>query len=174
MASPHAMLGSQHECISDHRKSPRIAVAVVEEPLQTGVRRSTRDPSAAIFERNDVQTMLKRIRTDHQSTVILKIKHHIQSDINSAVFDAILEALEENTVCQVCSDFCNRSFAQLDFFYKHHQFILTGFLLPKSHKSNWEHTAVCPHRVAEEEVHLVFEHWRKLRHQYSCMDQVLW
>ena len=108
MSEPLSPAGS-FVCVNDLdlRKSPRLAVAVAEEQFIKSIRRSTRDPSraAAELDRNDVKTLIKRIHTNHQSTVILKIKHHIQSDISTVIFDAIIEALTKNTVCQV-STYC--------------------------------------------------------------------
>lgn len=65
------------------------------------VRRSMRDPRSGMLERRDVKVLLEKIRTDHQDTVVLKIKDHISSDITSAVMNEILAALHQNTVCQV-------------------------------------------------------------------------
>ncbi len=68
------------------------------------IRRSTRDPNVSVLDRHDLAVLLNKIEKNHPSTVILKIKNHIQADINSAVFDAIIEALWKNRVCQVLSN----------------------------------------------------------------------
>lgn len=65
------------------------------------IRRSTRDPNVHGLDRHDLEVLLKRIKKNDRSTIILKVKEHMQADINSSVFDAIIEALETNRVCQV-------------------------------------------------------------------------
>jgi hypothetical protein len=64
------------------------------------IRRSTRDPSLHLLERRDVKDLLHAIEKNKKNTVVLKIKQFIVADINEAVLDAILNALERNTVCQ--------------------------------------------------------------------------
>jgi hypothetical protein len=64
------------------------------------VRRSDRDPSRMLLEKREVKALLQRIRGNDESTVVLKLKDHIISDINSLVLDEIIVALHENTVCQ--------------------------------------------------------------------------
>lgn len=64
------------------------------------VRRSERNPEAAVLARADVQHLLEKIRTDHPDTVILKIKDHTVADINSLVLEEVIRALKSNTVCE--------------------------------------------------------------------------
>jgi hypothetical protein len=64
------------------------------------VRRSTRDPAKAHLEKSDVKTLLQKIRQNHSDTVILKLKDHLMSDINSVVLDEIILTLYSNKVCQ--------------------------------------------------------------------------
>mmetsp|Transcript_10598 Transcript_10598/g.15937 ORF Transcript_10598/g.15937 Transcript_10598/m.15937 type:complete len:477 (+) Transcript_10598:42-1472(+) len=64
------------------------------------VRRSTRDPTLSLLERNDIKMLIEKIRSNQQDTVILKVKDHIIADINSAVIEAIILALSKNKVCQ--------------------------------------------------------------------------
>eukprot|EP01033_Poteriospumella_lacustris_P004538 gene4538-3245_t len=44
--------------------------------------------------------MLENIRNNDPSTVVFKVKEHVFADINSVVFDAIVDALAVNKVCQ--------------------------------------------------------------------------
>ena len=88
------------ECILD-RKVTRSAIALVTSCKEECLRRSVRDPSLAMMDRNDLGVLLERIRTNHASTVVLKIKDHLLADISSSVFDAIVDALWKNKVCQV-------------------------------------------------------------------------
>ena len=64
------------------------------------VRRSLRDPSKAYLDRTDVKSLLIKIRENHEDTVILKLKDHMMSDVNSVVLDEIISALYANKVCQ--------------------------------------------------------------------------
>ncbi|KAJ1436497.1 hypothetical protein B484DRAFT_445617 [Ochromonadaceae sp. CCMP2298] len=82
------------------RKSSRLSVANEDALRQASIRRSTRDPSAALLERNDVKRLLKRIRQNSRETLVLKIKDQILADVNDVVFEAILQALWKNTNCQ--------------------------------------------------------------------------
>ena len=78
-------------------------VATNQFLINNYVRRSTRDQMGThLLDRSDVQILLKRIHTNNKHTVVLKIKDQIISDINSIVFDKIIEALWKNRVCQVC------------------------------------------------------------------------
>eukprot|EP01031_Cornospumella_fuschlensis_P043745 gene43745-53496_t len=67
---------------------------------QLFVRRSVRDPQQALLHTSQVQALLNKIKTNHADTVVLKIKDHLISDINSTVMDHILAALHTNRVCQ--------------------------------------------------------------------------
>ena len=74
---------------------------IPEVQLQsTSVRRSGRDPSVGYLDRSEVKILLSKIRGDHADTVILKLKDHLMSDINSVVLDEIIAALGANKVCQ--------------------------------------------------------------------------
>jgi hypothetical protein len=64
------------------------------------VRRSVRDPNSGYLERTEVKKLLTRITTDDRDMVILKLKDHLVSDINSLVLDEIIAALHSNTNCQ--------------------------------------------------------------------------
>lgn len=68
---------------------------------QQCIRKSTRDPSIALMDRNDLGLLHDRIRSNHFSTIVLKVKDHILADINSSVFESIVDALWDNKVCQV-------------------------------------------------------------------------
>ena len=63
-------------------------------------RKSKRNPSNHVLSKADVHKLLEKIRTNDPSTVVLKIKDHINADINSVVLDEIIAALYENKVCQ--------------------------------------------------------------------------
>lgn len=88
------------ECILE-RKVTRFAAAQVASCKDECLRRSVRDPSISMMDRNDLSILLERIRTNHASSVVLKIKDHLIADISSSVFDAIVETLWKNKVCQV-------------------------------------------------------------------------
>lgn len=79
----------------------RLSIVKEKEAKEKLIRRSTRDPSVTFLDRHDLIVLLHKITKNDPSTVILKIKDHIQADINSVVFDAIVEALWKNRVCQV-------------------------------------------------------------------------
>lgn len=64
------------------------------------LRRSHRDPSVALLQTSQVQTLLRKIKSNHADTVVLKIKDHLVSDINTTVMEHILAALHSNRVCQ--------------------------------------------------------------------------
>lgn len=85
----------QRSCVRREPQSPPVG-----EEDEKFVRRSVRDPSSALMERRDVKTLLDRIQENHSETVVLKIKDHILSDINSTVMDEIIVALRKNRVCQ--------------------------------------------------------------------------
>jgi hypothetical protein len=104
-------MADQHdEVVMDNeeilRRDAEFAAALAREEessmivVSRFVRRSVRDPSAALLERADVQVLLTKIRQNHSDTVVLKIKDMILSDINTVVMDEILLALAKNTVCQ--------------------------------------------------------------------------
>lgn len=64
------------------------------------VRRSTRDPSQFYLSKGDVQKLLQKIVTNDEDTVILKIKQHGLTDINTAVLTEVIKALHKNKICQ--------------------------------------------------------------------------
>eukprot|EP01039_Chlorochromonas_danica_P007726 gene7726-8537_t len=70
----------------------------VGDPLS--LRRSSRDPLHAQLSTKQVQKLLQKIEANDPETVVLKLKDHLPADINCAVMDAILAALERNRVCQ--------------------------------------------------------------------------
>ena len=73
---------------------------LTQSPLSGDVRRSARDPSKGYLDRTEVKVLLIKIRSNHADTVILKLKDHLMSDINSVVLDEIILALYSNEVCQ--------------------------------------------------------------------------
>lgn len=64
------------------------------------VRRSVRDPNVGYLERTEVKKLLTRITADDADVVVLKLKDHLVSDINSLVLDEIVAALHSNNNCQ--------------------------------------------------------------------------
>ena len=73
---------------------------LTQSPPSSYVRRSGRDPSVGYLDRTEVKVLLIKIRSNHADTVILKLKDHLMSDINSVVLDEIILALYSNKVCQ--------------------------------------------------------------------------
>jgi hypothetical protein len=63
-------------------------------------RKSLRDPNVAMLNRSDVKQLLEKIRSNHDDTVVLKIKEHLLADITACVLDEIIESLKCNKVCQ--------------------------------------------------------------------------
>jgi hypothetical protein len=63
-------------------------------------RKTQRNPAQSMLERRDVQKMLHNIRNNDPSTIVFKVKEHVFADINAVVFDAIVDALAVNKVCQ--------------------------------------------------------------------------
>jgi len=97
---------------SSSNGSPR-AVATGDEGDDGFVRRSSRDPTISVLETGDVQNCLRKIREQHEDTVVLKIKDQIRADINPRVLDSIWDVLYKNKVCQAL--YCqNLSDAMLD------------------------------------------------------------
>lgn len=82
-------------------EQPSVSSDDIVEANSSNIRRSTRNPSLALLEKREVQLLLYKIRNNDPCTVVLKIKDHILADVNSSVIDAIIEALHENTICQV-------------------------------------------------------------------------
>jgi hypothetical protein len=64
------------------------------------VRRSQRDPRVSCLRRPDVKELVQKIRTNHRDTIVLKLKNHVTSDINSLVLDDVIASLHKNRVCQ--------------------------------------------------------------------------
>jgi hypothetical protein len=88
-------------------------MAEEEDRAATAARRSVRNALEAPLARSDVKRLLEKIErsdrcfsssshldSDHPDTVVFKIKAHIHSDINPAVFDAIVQSFRQNSVCQ--------------------------------------------------------------------------
>lgn len=63
-------------------------------------RKSKRDPSSIQLSKADVAALLEKIKTNHSSTIVLKIKDHVSADINSLILDEIIKSLYLNKVCQ--------------------------------------------------------------------------
>ena len=97
------MSGAEDVCLSD-RKNDKVGEEIDGLCKDQCLRKSTRDPSIALMDRNDLSILLNRIRDNHFSTIVLKIKDQLLADINSPVFESIVEALWKNKVCQVKSD----------------------------------------------------------------------
>jgi len=94
------MSAVEEVCLSD-RKMENSEVETEGVCKDQCLRKSTRDPSIALMDRNDLSILLNRIRDDHFSTIVLKIKDQLLADINSTVFESVVEALWKNKVCQV-------------------------------------------------------------------------
>jgi hypothetical protein len=65
------------------------------------VRRSVRDPSITQLEKADFKHLIEKIVANNAETIVLKLKNHVLSDINSAVLDSVFDSLLRNNVCQV-------------------------------------------------------------------------
>lgn len=89
-------LSTSDDIRTEEARRPRNA-----SPQSQPIRRSTRDPTAPSLEKKEVQALLLKIRSNHPDTVVLKIKHHLDADVNEVVLTAIVEALRKNTVCEV-------------------------------------------------------------------------
>mmetsp|Transcript_56669 Transcript_56669/g.137737 ORF Transcript_56669/g.137737 Transcript_56669/m.137737 type:complete len:963 (+) Transcript_56669:156-3044(+) len=65
------------------------------------VRRSARQPSTALLQSKHMQSLITKLKTNSPDMVVLKLKKYC-ADPNapSAVLDAILDALEENSNCE--------------------------------------------------------------------------
>ena len=93
------MLSNQQN--EQERRPTRYSIAQ-QNNKDNYVRRSTRETIGLhLLDRNDIKTLLKRIRMNHKDSIVLKIKDQIIADITSVVFDAIIQALWKNTKCQV-------------------------------------------------------------------------
>jgi len=65
------------------------------------VRRSVRQPSRHVLKSPQVKNLLKRLRSNHEDMVVLKMKKYISDPAApSIVIDVALEALEKNTNCE--------------------------------------------------------------------------
>jgi hypothetical protein len=96
------------DMVSPQRKSPQIVEKIEILGAETqnigishDVRRSVRDPSITQLEKADFKHLIEKIVTDNAETVVLKLKNHVLSDINSAVLDSVFDSLLNNSVCQV-------------------------------------------------------------------------
>lgn len=95
--------------MDDEPSSPvRVSPRSVEKQVELDkvkklkdVRRSGRDPNQTLLEKTDYKVMIEKILSNHPETVVLKIKHHMLADVNSAVLDGVFAALAKNTVCEV-------------------------------------------------------------------------
>ena len=87
-------------CLLD-KNGPRVATEIECLGKEQCIRKSTRDPGSGMMDRNDLSLLHTRIRDNHFSTIVLKVKDHLLADINSNVFDSIVDALWNNKVCQV-------------------------------------------------------------------------
>ena len=89
-----------------HQDSTQPPVITISSYPQEGIdvgppqRRSSRDISAAHLHRTDVKRLLSKICANDDDTIVLKVKDHLLADVHSVVVDAIIAALESNTVCQ--------------------------------------------------------------------------
>lgn len=63
-------------------------------------KKSKRNPSSHQLSKADVNALLEKIRTNHSSTIVLKIKDHVSADINSLILDEVITSLYLNKVCQ--------------------------------------------------------------------------
>jgi hypothetical protein len=79
----------------------KVIVEDEEDIEESYVRRSTRDPNAAVLHKGDFKKLINRILTNDPKTVILKIKEHGLTDITPVAMNEIIEALYKNNVCQV-------------------------------------------------------------------------
>jgi hypothetical protein len=77
-------------------------VDMMGAPCQTNwVRRSARQPSTALLRNKHVQTLITKLKTNDPDMVVLKLKKYVgDPNAPSAVLDAILDALEENSNCE--------------------------------------------------------------------------
>ena len=89
------------------------------------VRKSGRDPTAGFLSKRDVAILLDKIRNNHDDTVVLKIKDHMLSDINTIILSSIFEALKENNVCvRDLSAFHN--FSRFQNYNTHHSLLISS------------------------------------------------
>lgn len=106
---------------------PQVADFINEDPFALAtsnindtnfVRRSSRDPQLGLLVSPRVQECLQRIRENHDETIVFKLKDTVKSDLNSKVLDGILDALEENHVCQALYiQNCNESMNDEQFYH---------------------------------------------------------
>jgi hypothetical protein len=64
------------------------------------IRRSERNIEEASLDRHDIQRLLIKIRSNHVSTVILKLKNELGSNITATIIENIIFTLFENDCCQ--------------------------------------------------------------------------
>lgn len=94
-------LSSPRKCLRSVEKTEEAERIAKEKAKLNDVRRSIRDPSLTLLEKTDFKNLIEKIKINSTETVILKVKNHILSDINSAVIDTIFDTLMKNNVCQV-------------------------------------------------------------------------
>lgn len=84
-----------------------------------GVRRSARDPSKGLLDNPDIQHCLEKLRQNHESTQVFKLKDHVRAELTELVMDEILNALSKNKLCEalyiqnVSDALCERQFNKL-------------------------------------------------------------
>eukprot|EP00903_Cladosiphon_okamuranus_P014773 g13688.t1 len=89
---------AEAKAIMDYRKSG-LAEAESEEN-QHWVRRSVRAAGSSALDCPHVVKLLEQIRADDPEVEVLKLHHYLGPDVNTAVIDAVLEALMVNGNCQ--------------------------------------------------------------------------
>lgn len=100
------MEGSEPSPVRISPRSTRKQEEQAKAQKVKDIRRSVRDPSVTLLEKSDYKNLIDKIKSNHPETVVLKIKHHILSDINSAVLDGVFDALAtKNSVCEVLDIF---------------------------------------------------------------------
>ncbi|CAM9737155.1 unnamed protein product, partial [Hapterophycus canaliculatus] len=67
---------------------------------QHWVRRSVRAAGSSALDSAHVVKLLEQIRADDPEVEVLKLHHYLGPDVNTAVIDAVLEALMVNGNCQ--------------------------------------------------------------------------
>lgn len=72
----------------------------MRDQIEHSFLRKRRNPNSVQLSKPDVSILLEKIRNNHLSTVVLKIKDHLNADINSVVLEEIISSLYDNKVCQ--------------------------------------------------------------------------
>jgi hypothetical protein len=81
-------------------KNDSVCTLDNSNPSSSLCRRSIRNPHETLLEKADVKSLLNKIKTNHPDTVVLKIKDHMNADINSTVLEEIISSLYKNRICQ--------------------------------------------------------------------------